>query len=184
MANSLTKRIILLDADVASHFLRSGEGTELNRIFPACAIHMLDKVHTELQRWPDVTMRRSLSDILGKKIIKLVDFPEDNEEVKREYFYIKKMLCKGDGESACMAVARYSEKILASSNLRDIGNYCVQHKIQYLTTMDFLCEAVRIGVFDETRADAFITKVLESKGTLPVKKFSEHPCRDLSFVNK
>jgi hypothetical protein len=96
---------------------------------------MLDKVHAELQNWRNAQ----------KKAIRLIPFPEESEEIKREYFWIKKMLFKGDGESACMAVARYNKNILGSSNLRDIKNYCTTHKIDYLTTMDFLCAALATG---------------------------------------
>jgi hypothetical protein len=34
---------------------------------------------------------------------------------------------KGDGEAACMAIVRFSKDILASSNLKDIANYCKMH---------------------------------------------------------
>lgn len=30
---------------------------------------------------------------------------------------------------------------LASSDLKDIAQYCKTHSIEYLTTIDFLCEA-------------------------------------------
>ncbi len=42
------------------------------------------------------------------------------------------------GESACMAYCRYTSNIIGSSNLRDIKKYCNNHKIVYLTTIDFL----------------------------------------------
>ncbi len=148
-------RIILVDADVVSHFITAGEAENIHLIFPNNPIHLLDKVHAELQNWKNASVGFIVSDLLKKKRIMLIDFPEDNEEIKKEYFLIKKLHFKGDGESACLVVARYTKNILASSNLSDIKNYCSLHNMDYLTTMDFLCTAMAKGVFTEARCDAF-----------------------------
>lgn len=175
-------RIILADADLISHFITAGEAENIHLIFPNNAIYMLDKVHAELQNWKSANVGFIISDLLQKKRIKLMDFPEDDEEIKREYFWIKGMQFKGDGESACLAVARYNKNILASSNLRDIKSYCVMHKIDYLTTMDFLCVALTTGVFDKARCDTFLNKVLIAGGKLPVKGMKEYTCRNIDFI--
>lgn len=176
------KRTILIDADVVSHFISAGEEEILHLIFPDCQIRMLDKVHRELQNWKRIAMMQKLSHLLSKKRIQLMAFPEENEEIKREYFSIKKNLFKGDGESACLAVARYQKNILASSNLKDTKHYCELHHIDYLTTMDFLCQAVAAGLFDEARCDAFITAVLSAGSRLPVTKFAGYTCRNIDFM--
>ncbi|MDZ4808200.1 MAG: hypothetical protein SGI96_07995 [Bacteroidota bacterium] len=175
-------RIILADADVLSHFITAGEAESIHLIFPDNPIHLLDKVHAELQNWKSVNVGFIVSDLLKKKRIQLIDFPEDNEEIKKEYFWIKKMQFKGDGESACLAVARYNKNILASSNLKDIKPYCAMHKIDYLTTMDFLCAALANGVYDETRCDTFLQKVIAAGGKLPVKSMKAYTCRMIDFL--
>jgi hypothetical protein len=114
----------------------------------------------------------------------VLPFPDSDPDVKQEYFWIKKMMDKGDGESATMAVARHHNNIIASSNLRDIKNYCSNHKIDYLTTMDFLCYALTNGRWTESRCNDFISKVLSKKSKLPCKTMSEHSCRPLDFVNQ
>lgn len=176
------ERIILIDADVVSHFVTAGEAGILNQIFPANPIYILDKVHAELQQWRSVKMRAEINFLLSKGILHLMSFPEDNEEIKKEYSWIKSMLFKGDGESACLAVARHNKNILASSNLKDIKQYCVMHKIDYLTTMDFLCEALRTSLFDVARCDSFISTLLTAGSRLPVKKMKEYACREISFL--
>ena len=123
-----------------------------------------------------------LLDLLKKKLIKLIDFPEDNKVIKKEYFWIKKMQFKGDGESACLAVARYNKNILASSNLGDIKSYCITHKIDYLTTMDFLCAALATDIFTASRCDAFLTTVVNAGGKLPAKRMKEYECRRIDFL--
>ena len=177
-----TNRIILVDADVVSHFITAGEAETFHLIFPNNPIHLLDKVHAELQNWKNAKVGFIVSDLLKKKRIKLIDFPEDNEEIKKEYFWIKKMQFKGDGESACLAVARYNNNILASSNLRDIKSYCVNHKMDYLTTMDFLCAALATAVFTAARCDAFLNTVINAGGKLPVKTMKEYGCRKIDFL--
>lgn len=174
------QRSILVDADVVSHFITGGESASLTAVFPENQLYILDKVHAELQKWPNNAVRTTISQLFGKKGIRLMEFPEENEEIRREYAFIKSVLFKGDGESACMAVARYSTKILASSNLRDIGHYCDMHGIDYLSTMDFLCHALSTGLYTEARCDAFITTVKRAGGLLPVARISQHRCRDIA----
>lgn len=175
-------RIILVDADVVSHFITAGEAESIHLVFPHNPIHLLDKVHAELQKWKNANVGFVVSGLLTKKKIILINFPEDNEEIKKEYFWIKKMQFKGDGESACLAVARYNKNILASSNLKDIKSYCLTHKMDYLTTMDFLCAALATGVFTEARCDAFLKAVLAAGGKLPVQRMKDYSCRVIGFL--
>jgi hypothetical protein len=172
----------LIDADVVSHFITGEEAIMLNQIFPGNPISILDKVHGELQKWPSQKVRTEISLLLSKKIIRLMHFPEENEDIRKEYSYIKKTLFKGDGESACLAVARYNKNILASSNLKDIKHYCDMHKIDYLTTMDFLCEALRTELFNESRCNTFINKILAAKSKLPVQSMADHKCKEVAFL--
>jgi predicted nucleic acid-binding protein len=175
-------KAILIDADVVSHFVTAGKARILKQIFPHNPILILDKVHAELQQWPSPTLLSEVSYLLSKKIIRLIDFPDDNPAIVKEYAWIKTMLFKGDGESACLAVARYDNKILASSNLRDIKKYCTDHSISYLTTMDFLCEALNKNVLIESECDAFIQLVKAAGSRLPVNKMSEYTCRLIDFL--
>lgn len=182
MNRGSSERIILLDADVVSHFIIAEETLTLPAIFPY-PLCLLDKVHTELQRWPRPDLLGVLSELLSKKQIQLIPFPEENETIKKEYAWIKSMMFKGDGESACLAVARYQKNILASSNLKDIKHYCERHRIDYLTTMDFLCEALQIGIFDMDRCNRFLHKIRTSGNKLPVTAMQNFICRDLSAVH-
>lgn len=172
------QKAILIDADVVSHFISAGEEEQLNKIYPF-KILLLDKVHAELQKWPHVGPREAVSRLFQKKIVHLTQFPEENPQIKKEYAWIKSVLFKGDGESACLAVARFSKHILASSNLRDIASYCSMHSISYLTTMDFLCEALKKGIFTIERCNRFIAAVINKNGKLPVKKMNDHKCREV-----
>lgn len=172
-------RIIIIDADVISHFITGGEILNLTRIF-TIPIKILDKVYAELKQFKK--RKTEVENLVNLKLVEVIPFPEEDEEIKKEYFNIKKLQFKGDGESACMAVAKFQKHILASSNLKDIQHYCRMHEIDYLTTMDFLCEALRKEIFTEERCNQFISAVLAAKSKLPVKKMKDYSCRKLDFI--
>lgn len=170
-----SEKIILIDADVVSHFITGGEIIKLPSIFPH-KIKILDKVYAELSRFSK--RKTEVDNLIRFKLFEIMPFLEDNEAIKKEYLHIKKLMFKGDGESACLAVARNTKDIVASSNLRDIASYCKMHSIEHLTTMDFLCEAKRKRILSQAECDAFITKVKAAGSKLPVHKMADYRCRD------
>lgn len=178
MGTRKNERLILIDADVLSHFISGGQITLLPHIFPY-PIKILDKVYAEISRMPG--RKTEVDNLLNFKLIEQIPFPETDPDIRKEYHYIKKKLFKGDGESACLAVVRYSKDILASSNLKDTAHYCKLHQITYLTTMDFLCQAVKNGQLSESDCDEFIHRVLKAGSRLPVKNWGEYGCREMDF---
>ena len=166
-------KIILVDADVISHFIKGGEIYTINSIFDY-ELKILDKVYDELKR--NVSWKQQIDNLISQKVIEVIPFPENNTEVKKEYFRIKKQLNKGDGESACLSFVRYTSNIIASCNLVDIKEYCDEFEITYLTTMDFLCYALSKGIFTEQRCNEFITNVLSKNSKLPVTEIKDYSC--------
>lgn len=169
-----SKKIILIDADVVSHFITGGAIVHLPKIFPY-KIKVLDKVYSELSRFPKKKIQ--VDNLITFKLLEIMPFPENNEVIRKEYLHIKKMMFKGDGESACLAVVRNTNDILASSNLKDIASYCKMHSIEYLTTMDFLCEAIKKGIMTEAECDIFISVVKSAGSKLPVNKIADFDCK-------
>jgi hypothetical protein len=176
-------RKILIDADVISHFVSAKKSEKLSVIFPNNQIYILDKVHAELQRWPSKTILITISKLLSSKEVRLMAFPEQDENISKEYAYIKSRLFKGDGESATLAVARFKNNIIASSNLKDIKSYCATHTIDFLSTMDFLCQALSTNIFTLVECNDFITEVLKAGSILPVKRMEDFICRQILFVD-
>jgi hypothetical protein len=172
-------KIILIDADVVSHFIKAGEIYSLNTIFDY-EIRVLDKVYNELK--DNLTWKTQIDNLVNQGTLIIEPFPEANNEIKKEYFHIKKLMLKGEGESACLAYVRYTNDIIASSNLKDTKHYCSLHKIDYLTTMDFLCSALKNKQFTLTRCNNFINEVIKKRGKLPVTKMEDYNCRVLDFL--
>ena len=152
---------IVLDADVIIHFSKGGLLSLLPEIFPEYEYIVLDKVYDELS-----SLQRQLDNqiaLIGN--IKKVEFVP-TIEILREYVTLKSRF--GDGESACMAYCRYTSNIIGSSNLRDIKNYCTDHQITYLTTLDFLYYAWYRKKLTEEDCNAFMNDVRAKGSRLPV----------------
>jgi predicted nucleic acid-binding protein len=167
-------KIILLDADVIIHFMKAQKHLLLPYIFPNNQLCVLDVVTNELLKRKSAKIQVENLFVFG--LVQQLSFPinEYSNPIFKEFVRLKKE--KGDGESACMAYARYNENILASSNLKDIKNYCHEHKIQYLTTMDFLCEALKIGVMTEVDCNDFLFIIHYEGSKLPVLKMADYDC--------
>ena len=156
---------ILIDADVISHFITGGQIIVLHNIFPN-KIYILDKVYDELVRFR--SKKNEVDNLLNFGILTKIPFPNNNYSIYKEYLHIKTKMFKGDGESACLAYVKHTNNIIGSSNLKDVKKYCELHAIELLTTMDFLCEALKKGVLSETQCDTFISNVLNAGSKLPV----------------
>lgn len=74
----------------------------------------------------------------------------------------------GLGESAAMVYCKYRNNVLASSNLRDIVEYCEANRITYFTTMDFLYQAMICKILTEKECDQSILEVIAKNSKLPV----------------
>jgi len=158
---------ILLDADVVIHFIKAGFQLKLSSIFPNRLV-MLDKVKQEL-------VKRK-SEALGVEIFLAwckipVEAMPTNIEILKEYAALKKI--RGDGESACMAVARYRKEYIASSNIKDIKAYCEEHSIVYYTTLDVLEIAIEKNIMSEEECNQFIREVKAKDSKLPCNSMAE-----------
>lgn len=177
--------IVLLDADVISHFIACGELLYLPKILEPHNTVILDVVYNEVSR---IVSRKNVLDnaVRAVKKLSVMEFPTGNLEIKREYALIKRENALiGDGERACMAVARYNKNIIASSNFRDIAAYCRKNDIPYLGTLDILTLALARGVFDTERCNNFIkTAIAVNNARFPngVSKIGDYSAPDLSFI--
>lgn len=168
MSKKTTEPQILLDADVIRHFLKGGRILDLPKIFPN-RFAIIDVVRDELIR--SHSLKTPIENFLNFSKIEIIAFPTGNLEILKEYAGLKKRF--GDGESACMAVAKFDKKYIASSNLKDIKQYCDENAIIYFTTMDLLCIAVENGVLSLVDCNEFIKMVKDAGSRLPTNTIEE-----------
>ncbi len=167
--NQDSKRI-LLDADVLSHFMTSGNCHLLHRIFTNKKV-VLSIVAKEIRRHP--TLRGQLDWLIKAGEIEEIQMP-NSSSVLLEFASLSKS--KGLGESACMAVARFDPSVIASNNFRDVRDYCELHQISYLSTMDMIYEGYRSGIMDLATCDYMIYNLitLKNPARLPCTNLKEY----------
>lgn len=162
-----TEKLILLDADIISHFISGGQFALLPAIFKNKKV-LLDIVAIELRA--SKKFKTYIENVIAMGFIKEINFQGDKQVVIE---YAKLIKTFGKGESACMAYCRYNKGILASSNLKDISKYCEDNGIIYLTTMDFLTEALKSKQLSEQACNDFIRNVKAAGSKLPVNTMAE-----------
>lgn len=151
---------IVLDADVILHFYKGERLSMLPSILPEYDFVLLDYVRDELHGEVRTQIDNQIH--LLKNII-LLEF-DPSGDMMREYAQVFNALKRGKGESACMVYCRFTNNVIGSSNLRDIKEYCAQHKIVYITTIDFLFYAYQRNKMTKEECDEFI-RVVTSKGS-------------------
>ncbi len=164
-------KTILIDSDVIRHFIKGKSTEKLSKIFPN-NLFILDIVENEICRSKKI--RPIVKALISNGVLKRMRFPASKTTVRNEYFIL--LSKRGEGESACMAVARYFDDIIASNNLRDIKAYCNHHNILYLTTTDFLCVAYFKGVMSEAEIDYFLYLNLNDtvKSKIPYQNLQQY----------
>ena len=160
---------LILDADVIFHFRTGDRLLDLFRIFPnKCLI--LDKVYEEVTVYNDC--KTTIDNLIDTGFLLKVNFPTNPVIIKEYAWLTGKMMNRGKGESACMAYCLHTKDVIASSNLKDIKEYCKLHSIAYLTTMDFIARAFINQLWKVDECDQFIKKV-KAKHRIPYSSFEE-----------
>ena len=78
-----------------------------------------------------------------------------------------------------MVYCKFNNDVIASSNITEITEYCKANSIQYITTMDFIAQALKIGLMIEAECDLFLSTVIAKGSTLPFTKISKYQPREL-----
>lgn len=178
-----TGKYLIIDADIIIHFFKGGRIADIHRIFHPLKIKVPDIVMSELEDTKHHKKRKEIQNLLNFRLIEEIKLEAFGHETVKEFLDIRRLQLKGKGESACMAIARKNQDaILSSSNMRDTCAYCKMHNLPYLTTMDFLCVAIKKKIFTVDECDVFIKNVLDNGSKLPVTNMAAHQCRDTSHI--
>ena len=177
-----TLNYVLLDCDVFRHFHRGCRLEILPKLFPDSLV-FLDIVKNELTR--SSSLRQPVSQFISSYNIQELKFPTEIKYTTEYGSLISKM--KDDGESACMAYAKFNpEYALASSNLKDIQAYCNSNQIPYVTTLDILIMANKAKIISVDECNTVISLVKASRSKLPVDTIQEYikgyPTREIKII--
>lgn len=165
-------KLILLDADVIIHFTKGDKFGLLTQHFKNRLL-VLPEVLDELPVYKQANI--AMNTLITLKLVKVFTCESSRyAEIMREYARIKKTHKSDRGESMCMAVARFEDKIIASSNRKDIDPYCKEHNITYMTTLDLLYELHMKGLISEADFDLFIYNVISQQSRLSHKNLQDY----------
>lgn len=168
---------IVIDADVIIHFIKGESLHLLPQIFPNYQFVILDRLlNNELRNRP--TTKNYLDNFFmffPNAITEIKWNP--NYEMLKEFAELNKRY--GMGESMSMVYCKFNNDVIASSNITEITDYCDTNNIQYITTMDFIAQALKIGLMTEAECDSFLVNVIAKGSTLPYNKISKYKPRDL-----
>ncbi len=176
-------KVILVDADVISHFMATGCIDKLTEILHPHTIFIVDNVYDEASYHPTNPNRKQEVDTWMQRCnVGKLPFPHLNDNIKKEFYRIKKECpLLGNGERACMSMARFGHEVIASSNFRDVAPYCEANNIEYIGTLDILIIAWRKGVFTAEQCNQFITDAkTKNRARFPVDDITKYSAPDLS----
>jgi len=158
----MTKRKIVLDADVIINFSRASILSRLTDILKDYDFIVLDKVYNEILR---DTKRELDNNVHLLKKIAIVPFPANLDMIKE---YAKLVKTFGKGESACMAYCKFTDDVVGSSNFKDVSDYCKENDITYLGTVDFLYYAVKNAFMTDEEATKSMNDMIAKGSRLPI----------------
>lgn len=158
----MTKRKIVLDADVIINFSRASILPQRADILENYDFIVLDKVYNEIL---GSTKRELDNNVHLLKKIAIVSFPA-NRDMIREYARLVRTF--GNGESACMAYCKFTDDVVGSSNFKDVSDYCKNNDITYLGTVDFLYYAVKNEIMTEEEATKSMNDMITKGSRLPI----------------
>ena len=167
----------MVDADVISHFMATGYIDRLTEILQPHAVMIVENVYKEASYHPtEPDRKRKVDKWMERCKVCKIAFPYANENIRREFFRLKKenpML--GDGERACMSMARFGQEVIASSNFRDVAPYCDENGIEYIGTLDVLTIAMNKGIFTSKECNQFIMDAkAKNKARFPVEDITDY----------
>lgn len=138
------------DTDCLSSFIKANREDLLASLYSK-RMFVPWNVYREISRID--RLKRKMDILIKDKHIKKISFNLDSKEYKDFSYLIDVYNNKyyiGEGEAACIALAKNNNGVLASNNLKDIKRYIDEYKLKHLTSADILKQALK---------NKFITKI-------------------------
>ena len=169
---------IIIDTNILIHLDKGDALSLLFRLF-GNNVYILDLVLDELSknRYTSKLYER----LFNNDFFKTYNIPLDSK-IYSEILNLAKNKKIGIGEASCLVVAKFDNSIIASSDLKDILEYCLVNNVKYITTLDILSIAVNRKVISITECNEIITKILSKNSYLtsnkvPIKKIEDYKPR-------
>lgn len=166
------KTKVVSDADVISHLIKGNKLDLLAKVFPGTLIIpriVIDEVNRI------TAFKKVLADFILKykiEIFETSNITSQDTDFMFEYIDLNKNLDKG--ESAVLALAKIYGYEVASSNTKDISQYCHDNNIKVYITEDILHEARGLGLIKTEEIDDFIELVVSKNSNLHYDSYKDY----------
>lgn len=172
-----TKTKIVLDSNILIHFIKAERLSMLSQIYKGYKFVILSKVLDLEFKYPN-----SFRKIIERHVhllhdIDIIDWQPSTEEEINDFAELREK--HGPGECYCMVYCKSNNNIIASSDVKDISEYCSKNSITYLTTPDLLYHAVQLNLISTNECDQIILKINTNDSKLGIRSISEYKTREI-----
>lgn len=158
-----SNKLVVLDTDVIIHFHKGGKLSQLHEIIHPHQFCILDEVFQEIR---DPLLQQHVDNLLKFKFI-VPEELKNHPKASLEAIKISANPTIDLGEAFCLAFAQHNSNIIASSNLRDIIDYCQKNNIEFLTTLDLIAIARKRKIFTKKECNNFVQEVIRKGSKIP-----------------
>ena len=168
---------LFFDNDCISAFLWVGNENLLTKLYPG-KIFIPKPVYDELS-YPGIAQLKARVDALLSAGQAQVEVISTNTETYALYYQLTVApldghVIIGKGEAASIALAKSSDGIVASNNLKDISSYIDELGLKLVTTGDILLEALGKGYITEPQGNKIWTSMLAKRRKLGAPSFTDY----------
>lgn len=167
------KELLFFDTDNLACFLWIDNKAILPLLYPG-RIRIPEQVEQEIIKIPLLQKRlEKLQEHGAVEIVEINLGSKEEVEFSRIIEESKKGKLVGDGEAACMALARFNKGIVASNNTIDISAYCEKYGIIQKRTGDILKEALDQNIITMEEGEQLWNEMLAKGRWLTANTFAE-----------
>lgn len=167
---------LFFDTDCISAFLWVRNESLLAQLYPG-RIVIPRPVYDELSSPGIIHLKVRIDAMVSAGQAKIVEIVVGTEEYNMFYRLTvepgKGQKLIGKGEAASIALAKENRGIVASNNLRDIGDYVKEFQLKHITTGDILVEAYSKILITEDEGNAIWSSMLTKRRKLGAASFSD-----------
>ena len=168
---------LFFDSDCISAFLWVKNENLLAKLYPG-RIVIPKPVYDELS-YPGIAHLKARVDVLLSAGQAKVEAIATDTETYALYYQLTSKpdaghVIIGKGEAASIALAKSSNGIVASNNLRDISSYVEEFGLKHVTTGDILIEAMGKGYITEEQGNTIWACMLAKRRKLGAPSFSDY----------
>ena len=168
---------LFFDSDCISAFLWVNKQNLLTLLYPGLVV-VPKPTYDELSYPTTPHLRQRIDNLIISKQASLVTIDVGSHA----YALYQKLTTSpdeghkiiGPGEAASIALAKTTNGIVASNNLKDIGLYIIEFELKHITTGDILIEALEKGYITEDDGNIIWASMLSKRRKIGASSFSEY----------